>query len=227
MTHTQTTCPNRIALRASKKGMRPAGVGALAPVFEKSATKLRQQKLLKCKHTVQIATFNVRTLNRIGQLQELTASAIEHKINMICIQEHWYTPSEDIKYHDTDNGWTLATASTWKNSINSTLNGIEKRHPRMLVAAFNGYPRGSILPCYSPTNISEETKLIAFYDKLSSLVCSNPKHNVLFIGGDIIAKIGKNGNHKYSLHNSSSRNGQQITDFTIENRFIIIIMSCR
>ena len=68
MTHTQTTCPNRIALHTGKKGACPAGVGALASVFEKSATELRlKQKLLKCKRTIQIATFNVRTLNRIGQ----------------------------------------------------------------------------------------------------------------------------------------------------------------
>ena len=98
MTLTQTTCPNRIALRAGKKGTRPAGVGATASVFEKSATELNQQKLLKCKYTVQIATFNVRTLNRIGQLPERTASAIEHKIDIICIQEHRYTHSKDIKY---------------------------------------------------------------------------------------------------------------------------------
>ena len=102
MTHTQTTCPNCITLREGKKGANPTGVGALAPVFEKSAIELKQQTLLKFNHTVQIATFNVRTLNRIGQLQELTASAIEHKIlDIICIQEHRYTHSEDIKYHDT------------------------------------------------------------------------------------------------------------------------------
>ena len=104
MTHTQTTCPNRIALRTGKKEARPAGAGALASVFEKSATELKQQKLLKCKHTVQIATFNVRTLNRIGQLQELTASAIEHKIDITCIQEHRYIHSKDFKYYDTGNG---------------------------------------------------------------------------------------------------------------------------
>ena len=75
MNHTQTTFTNPIALRAGKKGARPAEVGALASVFEKSATEL---KLLKCKQTIQIATFNVRTLNRIGQLPELTASAVEH-----------------------------------------------------------------------------------------------------------------------------------------------------
>ena len=63
MTHTQITYINRIALRAGKKG-------ALASAFENSAAELKQQKLLKCKQTIQIATFNVRTLNRIGQLPE-------------------------------------------------------------------------------------------------------------------------------------------------------------
>ena len=73
---------------------------------------------------MQIVTFNVRTLDRIGQLPELTASALEHKIDIICIQEHRYTHTEDIKYHDTGNGWTLATVSTWKNSVNATVGGV-------------------------------------------------------------------------------------------------------
>ena len=103
MTHTQTTYINRIALRAGKKGTRPAEVGALASVFEKSATELKL-KLLKCKQAIQIATLNVRTLSRIGQLPELTVSAVEHMIDIICIQEHRYTHTEDIKYHDTGNG---------------------------------------------------------------------------------------------------------------------------
>ena len=111
MTHTETTYINRITLREDKKGARPAEVGALASVFEKSATELKQQKLLKCKQTIQIATFNVRTLNRIGQLPELTASVVEHKIYIICIQEHRYMYTKDIKYHDTGNGWMLATVS--------------------------------------------------------------------------------------------------------------------
>ena len=83
----------------------------------------------------------------------------------------------------------------------------------MMVATFNGNPRATIISSY---NVSEETELIAFYDDLSSLVRSIPKRNV--IGRDINAQIGKNGNHKFSLHNSSNRNGQHLTDFTIENR---------
>ena len=68
-----------------------------------------------------------------------------------------------------------------------SLNSIEKIHPRMMIATFNGNPRAIIISCYSPTNISEETELIAFYDKISSLVRSIPKHNVLINGGDMNA----------------------------------------
>ena len=162
----------------------------------------------------------------------MTASAIDYNINIICIQ-HRYTHSEDIRYHDSGNGWTLAIASAWKNYINATIGGVgmllgpqtlkslnskEKIQPRMMVATFNGNPSSTIISCYSPTNVSEETDLIAFFDELSSLVRSIPKHNVLVIGGDMNAQIDKNVNHKFSSHNSSNRNGQHLTDFTQKNR---------
>ena len=143
------------------------------------------------------------------------------------------THSEDIEYHDTGNVWTLATVPAWKNSINATVGGvgiligpralksqnnIERIQPWMMVATFNDNPRATIISCYSPANVSEETEPIAFYDELSSLEHSIPKYNVLVIVGNMNAQIGKNGNHKYSLHNSSNRNGQHLTYFPIENR---------
>ena len=172
MTHTQTTCPNCIALRAGKKWVHPAEVGALASVFEKSATVLKlKQKLLKCKRAIQIAKLNVRTLNRIGQLLELTASATDHNICIIYIQEHRYIHSEDIKYHDTSNGWMLVSESAWKNSVNATissvgmfigprapksLNGIKKIQQKIMLATFNGNPRAAIISCYNPTNVRKK-----------------------------------------------------------------------
>ena len=170
MNHTQTTYTNRIALRAGKQGARPAEVGALVSMFEKSATELKRQKLIKCKQALQIATFNVGTLNRIRQLPELIASAVEYKIDIICIQEHRYTHTKDIKYHETGNGWLLVIVSAWKNSVNAavggvglligpralkTLNSIEKIQPRIMAATFDGNPRATIISCYSPTNVCE------------------------------------------------------------------------
>ena len=91
-----------------------------------------------------------------------------------------------------------------------------------MVDTFNGNPRATIISCYSPTNVSEGTELVAFYYELSSLVRSIPKHHLLVIGGDMNAQIGKNGKNKYSLQNTSNRNGQHLTDFMIENRLTCI-----
>ena len=98
------------------------------------------------------------------------------------------------------------------------LNSIERIQPRMMAATFNGNPRATIISCYSPSNVSEETELVTFYDELSSLVRSIPKYIVLVIGGDMNAQIRKTRNNKYSLYHTSNRNGQYLTDFTIENR---------
>ena len=151
---------------------------------------------------------------------------------MVCIQEHRYIHSKDIKYHNASNEWTFVSASAWKNCANTTiggvgmligpgalksLNSIEKIQLRMIVTTFNGNPSATIISCYSPANISEETDLIAFYNGLSSLVHSIPKH-ILIIGGDMNVQIDKNVSHKFSLHNSSNRNGEYLTDFTLENR---------
>ena len=96
-----------------------------------------------------------------------------------------------------------------------SLNSIEKIQPRMTVATSNGNLSATIISYYSPTNVSEETDLIAFKNELSPLVHCIPKHNVLVIGGDMNTQIDKNENHKFSLHNSSNRNGEYITDFTL------------
>ena len=123
-------------------------------------------------------------------------------MDIICIQEHRYIHSEDIKYHDSGNGLTYVSASARKNSVNAviegvgmligpqalkSLNNIEKIQPRITVATFNGNPSATI----NSTNVSEEAHLIDFYNELSSLVWSIPKHNVIIIGGDINDQIGK------------------------------------
>ena len=98
-----------------------------------------------------------------------------------------------------------------------SLNNIEKLQPRMMVGTFNGDHSATII-CFSLTNVSKETDLIAFYYELSYLVRSIPKHNALDIGGDMRAQIGKNVNPKLSLNNSSNIKGQHLTDFTLEHR---------
>ena len=186
---------------------------------------------------IQIVIFNIRTLNRIGQLPAQIASAIYHNKTIICIQEYIYLHSKHIKYHDTGSGWTFVSASAEKNSVNAaigcvgmhigpralkSLNSVEKIQSRMVVTSFNDNPNATIISCYSCTNISEETDLIAFYNELSFLVRKIPKQNVLIIDEDMNAQIDKNVNNKFSKYNSSKRNGEQLTDLTLENRLIYL-----
>ena len=150
----------------------------------------------------------MRTLNKIDQLPELTASASDQNIDIICIQEHRYIHSEDIKYPDSGNGSTLVSVSAGKkkNTCNAeigsvgmltvpwalkSLNSIEKLQPRLMVATFNGNTSTAIIYCYSLTYVNEESDLIPFYDELSSLVRIIPKHYVLVIVGGMNAQSGK------------------------------------
>jgi len=70
---------SRIARRAVKQGARPTAVKASPASVEKSARD-PNHKLLKCKKTILLSTFNVRTLHTINQVPELTANAIALKI---------------------------------------------------------------------------------------------------------------------------------------------------
>ena len=191
--------------------------------------EMRTSSFLTELFDLNIVTLNTRTLDRIDQLPELTVSAAEHNIDTVCVQKYRYHHSkEEIKYHYTGNGWVFVSASARKNSVViggvgmllshcalKSLNSIEKIQPRIIVATFNSSPSTKIISCYSPTNASDETDLIIFYNELSSLVLIIPKHNV--ISRDMKAQIGKDKNNIFCLHNSPNRNGEHLTDFSLEN----------
>ena len=82
-----------------------------------------------------------------------------------------------------------------------------------MVATFNGNPRTTIISCYSPTSVSEETEFVAFYDEVSSPVRNIPKHNLLVIGGDTNAQIGKieTTNKAYTTRQIGMDNIEQIS----------------
>ena len=62
-----------------------------------------------------------------------------------------------------------------------------------MCTSFNGNPC-MIIISYTPTNASDETDLIPFYKELSSLVCCILRQNIIIIGGDMNAQIGKDEN---------------------------------
>ena len=118
------------------------------------------------------------------------------------------------------------TCSAWKNSANASIGGIgllvnsraysslsniETISPRIMVVTFHGNPNTTIISCYSPKNVSEELEVEQFYTEFASLTRQIPKHNMLVIGGDFNAQLGKLNNSKFSYHTNANRNGNMCT----------------
>ena len=102
---------------------------------------------------------------------ELTASAENHGIDIVCIQEHRIFHDDiDIKHH-MKNKRVMLTSSDEK-TLNSTairgigmllipkaykpLNSLETISSRLMIASFNGNHAVTIISCYSPTNVLDE-----------------------------------------------------------------------
>ena len=65
-----------------------------ASVYEKLATdsiSIHIPQILSQSKKNRIASFNVRTLKGASQSAELVRASIEYKIDIIAIQEHWFT----------------------------------------------------------------------------------------------------------------------------------------
>ena len=211
----QTIKSCRIARRVDYQGAR-IGIISQAPILEKQAT----DSSIRLKPKL---TFNIRTIKGECQISELVASAIEHNIYIICIQEHrLYHTDFDIKYHTLNIGWSLITSSSWKNNSNSSTGGVglllspiataslisvEKISDRILIANVNGNSITTVTSCYSPTNVSEESDVENCYHDLYAFKRSVPKHNVLIIAGDFNAHLGTDHNNKFSFHTEANRNG--------------------
>ena len=91
-----------------------------------------------------------------------------------------------------------------------------------MVATFHGNPNTTIISCYSTTNISEELEVEQFYMELASLTRQIPKQNMLVIGGDFNAQLGKLNNSKFSYHTNANRNGNMLHNFINENNLIYL-----
>ena len=105
--------------RRDKQGPRPP-VGNHVGV-DKSATG----RLLRCKINTLVSTFNIRSLNSIEMIGELTALAEEKGISVVCLQEHRkFHDSADVHYADAGKGWILAISSCWRKSVNSCVGGV-------------------------------------------------------------------------------------------------------
>ena len=191
-------------------------------------------KLLVCKHSTIFSTFNARTLSLTSRKQELLSCFSNFKIDVLSIQEHRFL-HQDVDFQHTILGKNkLITSSAWKNSQGTTIGGIglllspkaaenllslKKISNRIIIAEFNSNPKTTFITCYSPTNVSDEAEVNAFYSSLSRATLDIPAHNFLVVAGDFNAQLGLD-NVQFSYHKLTNRNGNKLSDFMLQHELL-------
>ena len=118
---------DHIALRVGKKGhvllrLEPS---PQCSKNQQQSSNIRTKTTRMPSNNGNTEEVNVRTLNRIGQLPELIASAVQHKLDGICIQEQLHTCTPKISNITKQaHGWTQATVAGSIYSVNATEGGV-------------------------------------------------------------------------------------------------------
>ena len=154
-----------------------------------------------------ISTFNVQTLNRTTKLNVLVYNAQKFNISIIAIQKHRLIHEEPLKHHSLGDNWLLITSSATQNTMNAAMGGvgilldpranlalesIETISERTMIATFNGNPKCTVISTYSATNVTSEDTIQEYYSELTTLIHQVPKHNILFLCGDMNASSWTN-----------------------------------
>ena len=95
----------------------------------------------------------------------------------------------------------------------------------MISIHFQGKPLNiTVIQVYAPTSNTEEPDVEQFYEDLQDLLELTPKKDVLFIIGDLNAKVGSGGTpgvtDKFGL-GIQNETGQRLTKFCQENALVI------
>ena len=194
--------------------------------------RIGRNRLLQCKQLTNIGTFNVRTLRAPGKLDELSNNFTRCNLDVLGIIDHKIIHEDELCVKNFDRS-VLITSSAWRNSRNaavggvgimvslkaeSTLAEVKMHSPRILVAAFSGNPSVTIIVNYAPVEGDEHAE--EHFQKLSNIVNSIPKHNLILEIGDFNAHVGQDL-VKYSFHEKTNKNGNFLYQHIVESNMLI------
>ena len=110
-------------------------------------------------------------------------------------------------------------------SVWNAVLGCNLKNDRMISVRFQRKPFNiTVIQVYAPTGNTEEAEVEQFYEDLQDLLKLTPKKDVLFIIGDLNAKVGSQetlgvtGKFSFGVQNET---GQSLIQFCQENALVI------
>ncbi|KAK4872875.1 hypothetical protein RN001_014904 [Aquatica leii] len=148
---------------------------------------------------VTVATANVQGLNREGAVKQLITVAKEYNLDFLAIQE------SNIK------GRNVMLLDSYQE--------MEGGSKQIVTERIKGkYRKFSLLNVHAPTEVSEETKKLEFYEKVEEMYNAIPNFDVKIRLGDMNAKIRREEKNipiagKESLRKLTNDYGQKLIQF--------------
>ena len=183
------------------------------------------------KSGLRIGTWNVRTLNQLGKLENLKREAESLNADIIGISETRYIEEGKVRLdsytfiysggseHQHGVGFII------KSSIERSILGCWPVSNRNIMLKLKAKPFDiAIIQTYAPTSSHSDDEIQEHYDEINKMLKEVKSTNVLIIAGDFNAKIGK-GSYQdlvgnYGLGDENPR-GDRVLQFCIEKNLVV------
>ena len=200
---------------------------------KKDLSKSCQKNIVKCTDFTYIGTLNVRTIRLENKQRELAHRFASSGLEMMAIQEHRIVHAEPTKTTILGSNAYLLTTSAWRNAAGASTGGVgiiltKKAHdvvtelhtvsPRIFGVTLDGNPRCTVFSVYSPTECASDNDAEEFHNELRATIASIPAHNLVAVGGDFNARMGKEDDNDkgWYYHEKTNRNGNLLRDTLLE-----------
>ena len=196
--------------------------------------KKKKNKKKRKKRTINIGTWNIRTLLALGKLQLLLRELDSHDMNITGIAEHRWEGSghftcDDhlIIYSGAEKQGQGGVAVILDNEAKKGFISYNAISDRILVVHLDTKPvQTSIIQVYAPTSTHTDEEIEEFYSQLQTVQDSINNNNPTIIMGDFNAKVGQGaskhqglGPHGLGLRNES---GEKLLTFSQANHLCIL-----
>lgn len=233
-TETNTGEPRASVLRRREGG--PTG-----PRMTRSGESPREattSKLLETRTTINIATWNVRTMLETSRAAQIATEMQKNNITVLGLCEtRWpdsgeltLTSGEKILYsgqEGEDDRHTGGVGIMLAKRAQEALIEWKPISPRIILARFRSKTRNvTFINCYAPTNEAEVETKADFYDELQKTLNGRTRRDIIIVTGDFNAKIGKDNTGRERIMGreglgTMNENGEMFADFCVFNDLVI------
>ncbi|XP_072039418.1 craniofacial development protein 2-like [Amphiura filiformis] len=156
-------------------------------------------KIRVAKKDITVGTWNVRTLNALGKVEQLDHEMRRYRWSVLGLAEVRWTGIGETTTNDGHTLWYSGEGKRHERGVSFLVHrdiarSVLECRPissRFIILRLAGQPFNiSIIQAYAPTSTASDQEMDMFYQQLHGIMTTIPKKDVLLVIGDWNAKVG-------------------------------------